>query len=141
MALKDGRRDVTSVLPPFRPDLEKLAPLAQGRADIFQKFYRQCATTCSVEYTPHHHEIEMWMVTLMLGEYVADLILDKAFDGHCYAHKPCDDTLEMHLQMARDFKADLEKLVKEITERIGEVEKAVAARKQAAVSDQPAADS
>jgi hypothetical protein len=41
----------------------------------------------------------------------------------------------MHLQMARDFKADIEKLAKEIGDKIAEVEKIVAARK--ATSQQP----
>jgi hypothetical protein len=132
MALADGRRDVTAVLPTLRPDLNKLAGLAQGRAQIFKMEYRQCRASCNVEYTPQHHEIETWVFGLMLSEYTADLILEKAKDGHCYAHKPCEATSEMHLQMARDFKSDLEKLVKEIGDKIIEVEKVVNARKPSA---------
>ena len=116
MALRDGRRDVTAVLPPLRPDLEKLATLARGRAELFSMVYDQCAATCGVGYTPQHHEIEMWMFSLMLSESTADLILDKAQDGHCYVHKPCNATSDMHLRMGNDFKAALESLVKEISE-------------------------
>ncbi|GIW80257.1 MAG: hypothetical protein KatS3mg105_2064 [Gemmatales bacterium] len=129
MALKDGRRDVTAALPPFRPDLGKLAALAQGRASLFKMTYRQCAATCGVEYTPQHHEIEMWVLALMFSEYTADLILDKAEDGHCYAHKPCNATSAVHLQMARDFKKQLEELVNEIGDRIDAVQDIVNSRK------------
>lgn len=129
MALKDGRRDVTAVLPPIRPDLDKLVALARGRAQLFKMAYQQCAAACGVEYTHQHHEIEMWVFTLMFGEYTADLILEKAEHGHCYVHKPCDATSDMHLQMARDFKKKLEELVQEIGTRIVAVEAVVNARK------------
>src|SRR5436190_15633749 len=128
MALDDGKRDVTAVLPPMRPDLNRLAGLAQGRAQVLKVAYNKCAAECGVEYTPQHHEIEMWMFTLMFGEYTADLILQKAADGHCYAHKPCLATSDMHLQMARDLKKDLEQLVTQIGQRIEEVEQVVSAR-------------
>jgi len=137
MALKDGRRDVTAVLPPFRPDLDKLSSLARGRAQLFNLNYRGCAASCGVEYTHEHHEIEMWVFTLMFGEYTADLILDKPEAGHSYAHKPCDATCDMNIQMARDFRKHLEQLVKEIGDRITYVEKVVNARKAATTTPMP----
>jgi hypothetical protein len=108
--------------------LEKLQPTAKDIAEHTpagssrtRTEYKQCESTCRVEYTPDHHEVIMWYICILLVEYTAGLLLDKADKGHCYVNKPCKDSAKMHVQMVSDFVAAIDKLSTDIKTDIGKV--------------------
>src|SRR5947209_7412170 len=96
--------------------IQELEAAAESRATQTRTVFTDLAASCRVEYGPSHHEICIWHIGLMFVEYVAGLLELKAKDGHCRNHpKPCGLTRELHLRMLGRFKADLLKLVDEMT--------------------------
>jgi hypothetical protein len=112
----DGKR--TAQTP---AEFAPLLPEAHKRARQFDDCYLTCRDNKGdrcLAYPPHSHELEMWHLGLMLVEYVAGLLLDKAKIGHCYAetrtNPVCSLSRDMHLKMLAALKDDLRALADEI---------------------------
>jgi hypothetical protein len=108
----DGRVLTLPALQAFHPEVQKRT---QDPAAVFY----DCVNTCNgTGYDHQNHEIIFWHVGLMLAEYVAGLIADKAKEGHCHArgktNSVCSRGRALHLKMLARFKNDLRLLIKEI---------------------------
>ncbi len=64
------------------------------------------------------HEMQVWHVSLMLAEYLADLLGRKVKDGHCGApgHAPCATMRAEHRFMFEQYRKALEKLVDDVSQ-------------------------
>jgi len=122
MSIQHGKTVTDGSMPLRLPSLEKMLPYAVKRAQDLQTIYLDRKQDCGVEYTENHHEIQMWHLALLQAEYVAGLLVQKVEDGHCYHHKPCDETAKLHLTMLRDYKKALEELTGDIQKEIDRVE-------------------
>jgi hypothetical protein len=101
--LEAGRELVERAMPPHLPILERLIPAAQRRAQQHRTAYLQCSASCGVTYNDGSVEVVTWHICLLLTQHLAKLLADKAAVGHCYHHRPCQQTHDMHLQMLQDF--------------------------------------
>jgi hypothetical protein len=76
------------------------------------------ATCRGTGYDHTCHEIQMWHIGLMMAEYAAGLMGDKARIGHCHAknkkNPACTKGRRLHRRMLAQFKAELGKLIDEI---------------------------
>jgi hypothetical protein len=60
--------------------------------------------------------MQVWHVSLMLAEYLADLLGRKIKDGHCNSpdHAPCSTMRAEHRQMFKQYRKALEGLVADV---------------------------
>jgi hypothetical protein len=60
--------------------------------------------------------MEIWHISLMLAEYLADLLGRKMKEGHCNAkdHAPCATMRAEHLRMLRQYRKALEELLDDV---------------------------
>ncbi len=96
--------------------LAELVTVAAGRVGAKARAFK--AGNCKTNYDGGNLEPVLWQLSLMLGEYIAGILEQKAKDGHCKFDpakpKPCPVGRTFHLTMLGQFKADLEDLCKQI---------------------------
>jgi len=95
------------------------ALLPEARARGVQEGKRFGNDEHQTTYVPgDHHEMQVWYISLMLAEYLADLLGRKVRDGHCNAqgpgHVPCATMRAEHLRMLQEYRQALEKLVEDV---------------------------
>ncbi len=61
-----------------------------------------------IGYGPESQEITAWEMSILLAEYAAGTIAQKAAEGHCPKEAPCSKSSMEHLQMLSDFKLELQ---------------------------------
>jgi hypothetical protein len=75
---------------------------------------------CATSYGAGNHEVDAWLLCILIGEYVAGLLAQKAVEGHCQQHRkmpdftPCPEMAKEHLRMLGGFRDSLSTLVREI---------------------------
>jgi hypothetical protein len=64
------------------------------------------------------HEMQIWYVSMMLAEYLAESLARRVREGRCNqdgaGHVPCAVMKAEHFRMLQDYRKSLEKLVDEI---------------------------
>jgi hypothetical protein len=104
--------------------LRVFPPEVQNRTQDPAAHFHECINTCGNSrggmtlHDPRTQELAFWHIGLMIAEYVAGLIADKAKEGVCHADtKPdpvCDKARAMYKRMLARFKHDLGKLIEGI---------------------------
>jgi len=84
--------------------------------------FKKCAS--GIGYGVGSHEIAAWEMSLLLAEYTAGTLAQKAAEGHCTTNAPCPESSREHLEMLEDFKKQLNDLVGEIEGLIGKIRSA-----------------
>ncbi len=128
MPIRDGMRTVDGILRKvqFNFIVSEFLEGARQRAKAHDT--RFIFHDCQTGYSPENgnHEIDVWQLSLMFGEYTAGLLALKATEGHCQTreHLPCPKMAKGHMKMLVAFKNDLQNLVYEIEELEEEVKRA-----------------
>jgi hypothetical protein len=128
MPIRDGMRTVDTILRKvqFNFIVSEFLEGAHQRAKAHET--RFIFHDCQTGYSPENgnHEIDVWQLSLMFGEYTAGLLALKATEGHCQTkeHLPCTKMAKGHMEMLIAFKNDLQNLVNEIEELEDEVKRA-----------------
>src|SRR5205807_9766054 len=101
MTIEEGLKLVDGIIMRPRPEqaLPELIDAARDRAKAQATRYRWDA--CKTGYSPEdkNHEIDVWQLCLMYGEYLAGLLALKAAEGHCQTkmHFPCQTMANAHM--------------------------------------------
>jgi hypothetical protein len=130
MAIRDGKRAVNSI----RARLDELHReiVDQARTRARAHGTRFAFPECEMGYDPDDprspdlwgREMVFWQLSLLLGEYMAGLLAQKAAEGHCNKHRPCPKMAKNHMDMLDALKADLQGLVRQIDEVQEEIRQA-----------------
>lgn len=125
MSIEEGMKLVDGIIMRPRPEqaLLELIDAARQRAKAQGTRYRWDACMTGYSAEDKNHEIDVWQLCLMYGEYLAGLLALKAVEGNCQTkgHVPCQQMAHAHMYMFTHFKHSLENLVREM----GELERRV----------------
>jgi hypothetical protein len=78
--------------------------------------FKKCGS--GIGYGVGSQEISAWEMSLLLAEYAAGTLAQKAAEGHCATNAPCHESSAEHLEMLEDFRKQLHGLVDEIADLI-----------------------
>jgi hypothetical protein len=130
MAIRDGKRTVNGIRPRLDELDREIVDPARARARAHET--RFAFPECGMGYDADDprsidiwgREIVLWQLSLLLGEYMAGLLAQKAAEGHCHQHRPCPNMARKHMDMLEALKGDLQALVCQIDEVQEEVRRA-----------------
>jgi len=92
--------------------------------------FKKCGS--GIGYGVGSQEISAWEMSLLLAEYAAGTLAQKAAEGHCATNAPCHESSAEHLEMLEDFRKQLHDLVGEIDDVVGKIKSAKALGEQTA---------
>jgi hypothetical protein len=97
---------------------EFLSEIEQRTKDMGTYCYDYMATCRGTGYDHREHLVQMWHIGLVVAEYAAGLMADKARIGHCHStgktNQCCLKGRLLHLKMLVQFNVELGKLIEEI---------------------------
>jgi hypothetical protein len=124
MSIREGKRTVNKIHAKLDSLDGDIIDVARRRARDYGN--RFVFLECDVRHLPElsgspnqwSHLIVPWQLSLLLAEYTAGMLAQKAAEGHCQtpAHVPCSEMTKGHMKMLSKFKKELQRLVNEICE-------------------------
>jgi len=118
MPIRNGMRTVDNILRKVQFSFIVNEFLEAARERALAHKTRFLFDDCHTGYSPENrnHEIDVWQLSLMFGEYTSGLLALKATEGHCQTsdHLPCPKMAKGHMAMLIAFKNDLQRLLNEI---------------------------
>ena len=130
MPIQQGMSAVDAILTSPNWDIQRLILAARERAQQMgtgpglspgNTFgLNSCGTWYGTYPQGSSHELISWCLSLLLAEYTAGLLAQKAREGHCQIHRtepaliPCHIMAPEHMRMLGVFKDALKSLVAEI---------------------------
>src|SRR5207249_4380083 len=92
---------------------------AKGDAGGIIYGFPDCAS--GIRYGAGSQEIDAWEMSVLLAEYAAGMLAQKAAEGHCPKEAPCSKSSKEHLQMLEDFKLCVQELVRQVDDLSGKI--------------------